>query len=189
MLALAAAFCAPAAAGAAVSWSADMIHGQADYPDPTTAYRDLGVSALPFAGTVANSQGFVLLAFRVDANQIVVSAASVSFFFQSAAFNGFSFSDVTRDPAIDAVTLDPATTAPATAADATFTSDAVFLNFQGESWSSGQQAVFDIGFASPAPEPAAWTLMLVGFGALGVRLRRARRASKDSRRPALGGSL
>ena len=30
-------------------------------------------------------------------------------------------------------------------------------------------------FAAPAPEPAAWTLMLVGFGGLGATLRTRRR--------------
>jgi hypothetical protein len=49
--------------------------------------------------------------------------------------------------------------------------------FFGNTSSLNSNMAFDVLGGSGAPEPAAWALMLTGFGAAGVMLRRARRTA------------
>jgi hypothetical protein len=71
------------------------------------------------------------------------------------AFNGFEFVDVSKNTGITGITLNSATTAAGVSgADATFTSNSIFLNFQGETWGAGTSAVFDLQF-STVPGPVA----------------------------------
>ena len=84
--------------------------------------------------------------------------------------------DVSKNTGIVGITLDSATTAAGVSgADATFTSNSIFLNFQGETWGMGTSAVFDLQF-STVPSPIAGAglpdLILAGGGLLGWWRRR-----------------
>ena len=72
---------------------------------------------------------------------------------------------------------------PFVAAGVTFSGTARSIAFAGVA----NQIVFDdvtFGSAtpgeSPAPEPATWAMMLVGFGGIGTAVRRARRSSRSA---------
>lgn len=45
--------------------------------------------------------------------------------------------------------------------------------------------LFGLTAALPAPEPASWTMMIAGFGAIGAAMRRRRRSAKTVRAPSI----
>jgi hypothetical protein len=183
-----AALASAGAARANPDWTGDQVHGVAEFPKAGNVYDDLGTFPAPYDGTLANHSGAVLIGYDVDGARISFSDIfSGAFVFSSAAFNGFTFSDASRDPDIVGVSLDAATTNPAvSAADATFNSDSVSFNFQGETWNPGQPAIFDIAFGAGVPEPGPWAVLLVGVGATGGALRR--RTGLANRAAATGGA-
>ncbi len=88
------------------------------------------------------------------------------------AFGGFvlSFSGV---PQIAGVTNDASS--EVTPAQLYTISNEVFIGFTaGAARYAGQTGVFDVQFASAAPEPGSWAMLLVGFAGLGVTLRAQR---------------
>lgn len=173
MAAVLAALLTSSAANAATDWSGDSVHGLAQYPTRAVVFRDLGIFTVPSSGFLANRSGTVLIAYSVDADQVSFTAVNYDFFFRQGPFNGFTFTDVTRNPHIDSVILDPASTSSATGADASFTGRTVSFNFHGQSWTVGQTAIYDLGFGpSPVPEPGSWGMMLLGGVAAGAALRR-----------------
>ena len=144
----------------------------------------------PGAGTVFSNQGNQVVAptasftFRTGTPNVtaIVSAASVLLTFDAtggftgAAFNGVVLTDLTRGD-ITGFTLDSATTlAGFDQSRLSFTANSLSLNLQGLANTRSDRVLANVSFAgaSAVPEPAAWALMLVGFGVIGAALRRAR---------------
>ena len=145
-------------------------------PDTSTVYDDLGSFTVP-----GGSHGDGVY-WSATANQITITPYSFGAAFGSAAFNGLEFIDLTKDPGIIGVSLDPSTTiASVTISNVSFTSNSVLVNFQGQTWRGGTQAVFDLTFASSAttPLPATLPLFASGLGMLGLLARRRKRAAAD----------
>jgi hypothetical protein len=156
----------------AASLLGDTIHGYYEYPTQSTVYQDLGTFSAPGGGPL-----FGDLSYEVSGNQVSITLANNDTFWTPATFNGFTFVDISSDPDITGITLDPSTTANgASASDASFTFNSMSFNFQGQRWSIGQSAVFDLTFGG-VPEPSTWAIMLFGFFGLGAILRSARRKS------------
>jgi len=125
----------------------DTIHAFRLFPDAGTVFLDLGTFTVP-GGGCANCTSFGGVAFNVTGTQITFTLQGITSTFQPASFNGFEFVDVSKNTGITGITLNSATTAAVVSgADATFTSNSIFLNFQGENWGAGTSAVFDLQFA------------------------------------------
>jgi hypothetical protein len=143
------------------------------FPDVAPVHEDLGTFVAPGGGEFLN------FSYAVSGNTITVTNVfpfgKVSW--TPATFNGYEFTDVTRDPGITGISLDPATDAAGvTISDASFTSDSVAFNFQGQIWASNTSAVFDVSFGSPVPEASTWAMLLVGLSGLGFARFRSRNA-------------
>ena len=165
-----AALFAVAHSASAAGLSGDTIGAQYFYPDSATVFQDLGSFVAPGGGNLSGNIDYSV----TDDQVIFTNVTGGTSPFQIASFNGFKFTDLTRDPHITGVTLDASTTANGvSASDASWTSNQLSFNFEGEVWQDRQQAVFDISFA--VPEPATWAIMLVGLGATGAALRSRRR--------------
>ena len=167
-LALLGAVCAPLAAANAATLTGDTIHGFYLSPNTGTVNVDLGTFTAPGGGQVFNPPE---LSYTVSGTQITITnLLDVPVAFNPASFNGFEFVDVSTDPGINGITLDPSTTAPVNISVATFTSNSVFLNFQGQTWDAHTAAVFDLQFGSVSsvPVPAALPLFATGLAGLGL---------------------
>jgi PEP-CTERM motif len=155
----------------AAGFDGDTIHAFYIFPHAGTIFEDLGTFAAPGGGEVSSQT------YGVSESTITVAAEGGTTW-AFAAFNGLEFLDVTRDPHITGISLDPATNAAGvTISDASFTSDSVSLNFQGQIWGDDSSAVFDVSFGSPVPEASTWAMMLVGLGGLGFARLRSRKSA------------
>jgi hypothetical protein len=138
--ALVAATCA-LAAPAHADIVGDTIHAYRLFPDAGTVLVDLGTFTVPGGGCSECAQNSGI-AYNVTGTQITITLQGLSSFFVAASFNGFEFVDVSKNTGIVGITLDSATTAAGVSgADATFTSNSIFLNFQGETWGMGTSGV------------------------------------------------
>jgi hypothetical protein len=162
----------------AAGFLGDTVHVYYDNPTQASVYLDMG--SFPVPGSASACFAYCpQLSVSVTGDEVTISNTSgFGVPYDSHPFNGFTVSDVTRDPHISGVTLDSSTTAPVSVSDASWTSSSVSVNFQGQTWSAGQQAVFDVQF-SAIPEPGAWAMMLVGFGGLGAALRSRRQVLEN----------
>jgi len=116
-----------------------------------------------FFGIVGATPGDASLALSFNYNGIS---------FTPAAFNGVRLFDAAGTvAAFQTVTINAATNlAGFDASRVTFDTDNVYLNIQGLNVNSDSVVKVDISGA--VPEPAAWTLMIAGFGLVGGALRR-----------------
>ena len=95
-----------------------------------------------------------------------------------ADFNGWVLSDETDNlAAILGVSIDPATNMSGfSLSNISFTGDSIIVNWQGLSFTDTTVVSLNVVFGAAAvPEPGTWAMMLLGFGAVGVALRRGRK--------------
>ncbi|HLZ82587.1 MAG TPA: PEP-CTERM sorting domain-containing protein [Caulobacteraceae bacterium] len=167
---LAAAIIVPAA-GHAATLIGDSVHAMYLFPDSSTVLQDLGVQVVGASTpTFANVLGANVLNVDVTASQIVFSWIGSNTALTSA-FNGIEFTDLTHP--FTAATLDAVSNTPGVALS--FFGGNVFLNVSGVTYQSGQNVTIDVS-TEAVPEPAGWTLMLLGLGGLGTATRARRRA-------------
>ena len=164
--ALALATAAGAAGAQAATLAGDTIHAYYIYPNDGAVLNDLGTFTAPGGGHV------YIESYQVTGNQLIVTADPNGVYWTNANYNGLKFVDESGGPTITGLTLDGASTANGVAgAVASWTANSFEVNFAGEQWGGGQQAIFDIQFGGGVPEPASWGLMLAGFFGLGAMLR------------------
>jgi hypothetical protein len=166
-LALLGAVCAPLAAANAATLTGDTIHGFYLFPNTGTVNTDLGTFTAPGGGQVFGELSYMVSGTQISITNLLDVPVA---FMPPSSFNGFEFVDVSTDPGINGITLDPSTTAPVNISVATFTSNSVFLNFQGQTWDAHTAAVFDLQFGSVSsvPVPAALPLFATGLAGLGL---------------------
>ena len=113
----------------------------------------------------------------ISGSNILVDFSSDSAF-NGAAFNGWVLTDETDSlTAILGVTINPATNmAGFSLSNLSWTGDSISVNWQGLGFNPGTFVSLDVSFGQTAvPEPSTWAMMLFGFGAAGVSLRRSQR--------------
>ena len=142
-------------------------------PDSSTPYPGSSGDYVVGAGVeVPNLVGEVSL-------DISASSILVNFFreatFSNYAFNGWVLSDQSNNlAAITGVTINPASTLGGfNQSNVSWSADSISVNWSGLSFTSETILLLDVTFASTAvPEPGTWAMMLIGFGAMGLYLRR-----------------
>jgi hypothetical protein len=95
-----------------------------------------------------------------------------------ATFNGWVLSDQTDNlAAILGVSIDPSTNLGGfSLSNISFTDDSITVNWQGLDFTTSTVVSLNVAFGDAAvPEPSTWAMMLLGFGAAGVALRRGRK--------------
>ena len=164
--AAAGAIAAPGLANA--SLAGHTLHAYYEFPTLGAIYTDHGTFSPPTSDNL-----FGLVQYTVSDDQITLSAIT-TFAWVPAAFNGLVFQDLSGHTGITGISLDPSSNANgATSSNASFTADSIMLNFGASpNWTIGQFATFDLSFGPGVPEPAVWLLMIAGFGAIGLTLRR-----------------
>ena len=94
------------------------------------------------------------------------------------AFNGWILSDQTDSlAAILGVTIDPSTNlAGFSLSNISFTDNSITVDWRGLSFTDVTVVSLNVSFGDTAvPEPSTWAMMLIGFGAAGLVLRRGRK--------------
>lgn len=111
----------------------------------------------------------------IGVNTLSLTINDGSIAWAPTTFNGYEFSGLSAGGSWTGYTLSTDFSGLDTSR-VIFTPDAVYVNMQGITPQSGESFTITLNAAS-APEPAAWALMLVGFGGLGAALRSRRRTA------------
>ena len=140
------------------------------YPTMTSLFAGPTLPQTVVSGGVTFvNVGLSLVNITVD-NSTVTLAATVSYTPNAAAFNGFDIQDLNLGRTITGATLD-ATSGPLPAGDLSFDAHDVWVNLANVPLDSTNPIVIDVATPSGIPEPAAWTMLLLGFTGLGAALR------------------
>ncbi len=109
----------------------------------------------------------------ISSNNILVTFNTTTNW-TSASFNGWVLSDQSNSlSAITGVTVNPLTDmAGFSQSNIVWNADTITVNWQGLSFNPNTVFSLDVSFASSVPEPATWAMMLMGFGAIGISMRR-----------------
>jgi hypothetical protein len=176
--------CAVAVAATAPALAANDLTGTSVdvswlFPNTSTTYatQNVTVGAGAEIQCAGNEVGTNLCAGFVDAATIDLGAQTLSLTidsgtsaWNSAAFNGYEFSNLSAGGAWTGYTL-ATTFAGLDASRISFTPDAVWVNMQGITPDSGQFFTLTLNTAA-VPEPASPALLLAGLGVMAWVARR-----------------
>jgi hypothetical protein len=170
-LALAGAAVALAAATTAAPAFADITIGdvldlQYWFPNPGDIYQDSGNFAYTGAGQSVDTQGGITTTFLADDQVNFTDHCGVGCVQTGSAFNGPILFDLTNPNAFNGWTV-LVNNMPGSSA--VLTGDHIGVNW------AGLNANGNVVIGAGVPEPAAWTLMILGVGLAGASLRAARR--------------
>lgn len=150
------------------------------FPDLTTPYTPTQTAIVGPGVEFEDLDAF----YQVDLDGFTFTITDLFGGFNSiAAFNGFVLSDVSNNlAAITGVTFTGGGFA-GESPDVIFDGDNIFVNFSPitQGTAAGTTYSYAVTFAATAvPEPAAWALMIGGFGAVGGTMRARRRVAQPS---------
>jgi hypothetical protein len=152
----------------------------ARYSNASTIYSDPGSRIVSDGAVeyVSGSYANYNSSWQVDVfsdHITITDFLSAGLPFSDADFNGFVL-DVLSGPAILTASVDASSTILPASVDVL--GGDLFINFAGVGAQTGGTARINFTTAGmPAvPEPATWAMMLFGFGAVGVSMRRRRTA-------------
>ena len=162
-----------ASAPALAQFTGDTVNGTYKYPDNTTVFINLGNQVVSPTATFTFLTGTPNTTAAVGASTITLSFSGTGDF-TGATFNGVTITDLT-DSDIIGVELGSSNVAGFDASRLSFTSNSVSLNLASLSTTSDSSIVANVLFSSSAvPELSTWVMMLVGFGGIGMAMRRRR---------------
>lgn len=153
------------------------------HPDLMTPYGNASATPPSFIvgfgpESVVNLEGvtFITIDFANDSLTLDFSTVLSSPTFNNSAFNGLVFSG-SGFGSISSVTVDPLSTFGLSPANASISGNDLHVNWTGVSYKDGQTLTLHFNTAG-VPEPAAWALLIAGFGTIGAVVRRQRRPAR-----------
>jgi hypothetical protein len=142
----------------------DVISGSYDFPCSSCTYGGFSYSVNPFTvgagpeSTLCVDGNPTLVDF--SASSLVLTAPSVSY--TGTAFNGPEFGVNSGNP------FDPVSsvvTSGGQSVSAYVSAGTLFVNWEGQGFTSGDTVT--INFAGAVPEPSTWAMLLLGFAGVG----------------------
>lgn len=165
-----------AGAASATTFAGHTVSAEYMWPDVDSVFLPGGTAVVGSGVEFGNIAGEGNHAVDFSDNSIHVTYLTSWFLGTQETFDGWRFTDLTSS-AIKGVSLIGTNLSGFTAANLSFDSNHVYANTLGlGNWAAGTFITIGVDFQSAVPEPATWAMMLIGFGALGVHLRRRQTA-------------
>lgn len=144
------------------------------YPTSLNVYTSSGY-VVGSGVEIINVAGDRAITLDISSNSLLVEFDRASTW-TNYPFNGWILSDqVNGLNDITGVSINSATNWGAfNQSHITFTANSISVNWAGLAFDPTTTLLLDVTFASAVPEPAAWAMMLLGFGAIGYAMRRRR---------------
>jgi hypothetical protein len=147
------------------------------FPDLGTVYESLPANLVGTSGPTTGVAGGIFSLSFTDSS-VTASAFQFPSSWTSSSFNGFRLYDIDGTiAAFTGVTLGATNMAGLTNANISFDANNIYVNWAALSFDTATTATFNISAGSGVPEPAAWAMMLAGFGFVGASMRRRQKIS------------
>lgn len=159
----------------AVTFLGDKFDGSYRFPHVGRTTINSGSSTVSPVAKFTFLTGRINPTAQISTSNVLITFAGDGTYNQSD-FNGILLRNLSRSN-IAGVTLDPGSTLLGfDQSRLSHTSDSLLFNFEGLSIRSTDRVSANVSFlANAVPEPYAWTLMVLGFGAVGFAMRRRTR--------------
>lgn len=163
-----------AAPAAAATFIGDSFEGSYRFPHVGNATVQGGSTRVSPVGSFTFVTGRINPTANIFASSVEITFGG-SGAYRAAEFNGILLRNLSRSN-IAGLIFDQSTTLSGfDQGRLSFTSDSLLFNFAGLSINASDRVAANVLFVtSPVPEPATWSLMIIGLGAAGFAMRRRR---------------
>lgn len=170
-----------AAPAAAATFIGDNFEGSYRFPHVGKATVQGGSSQVSPVGRFTFMTGRINPTANIFASSVEITFGG-SGAYKAAEFNGILLRNLSQSN-IAGLIFDASSTLPGFGQDRlSFTSNSLLFNFEGLSIRASDRVTANVLFvASPVPEPAAWSFMIIGVGAVGFTMRRRHNRGKHAR--------